>query len=715
MVGAAPVRWRRRALPATAALIVLACAFAFETEAAARAPAVADELWAVHVDRAVAPAVRPATLRRLRGTPVNALIVARGVRAREVARLRRLGSRAGLAVLAASRPGRHDALGRPRCRVATMPRPIRCLAIARSPSQALRLARRGAAAVVLLRVRSTDAFRALGGASGPARIVAVLDLGRRSAFRDSASWDEAIGIAAEDARLDVAIAPRRRGLRAVVTTYAALVAARARRRDAALVADTAPPSAPQGMGFAGKTQTSVSLVWWAARDNVGVAGYYLYQDGVRIAATPQLGYTFTGLVCGTSYTFALAAYDAAGNVSNGAEATGRTTTEPCDASPLPAPASLFVAPSGSDANPCSPAAPCASFQRAYDLAQPGATVDVAGGHYPGQGLSPNGKTGPNIVFREASGARVILGGLSVNGADFLTFEGFETSYVDATHQRGVFAGPGSRGIRFERIDAGSVSSWKADGITVLGGDYGPCYSPPVSCSNNKVDVSRNVVIDGATFHDLLARPGDHWECMYVNASDGFTLRNSKFRGCAIFDVFLTISGPDAAAMGHEDVLIENNWFESAWTESGPTRGWTALSLAWCQNAAQPSYRNVTVRHNSFQNGAGIERDLNAAAAGCRFQNVRVIGNLAAYAGCQSGFTYAYNVWQGSGSCATTERNVASFPYANGSHGAAQDYHLASGAASIEDVVPYTAGCAPSDIDGQARPAGPACEAGADER
>jgi chitin-binding protein len=40
-------------------------------------------------------------------------------------------------------------------------------------------------------------------------------------------------------------------------------------------------------------------------------------------------YTVSGLQCGTSYTIALTARDAAGNESNAAEATGTTSTKPC--------------------------------------------------------------------------------------------------------------------------------------------------------------------------------------------------------------------------------------------------------------------------------------------------------------------------------------------------------------------------------------------------
>jgi hypothetical protein len=42
---------------------------------------------------------------------------------------------------------------------------------------------------------------------------------------------------------------------------------------------------------------------------------------------------------------------------------------------------LYVSTTGSDTNPCTKAAPCATIQHAVDLATPGATVSVESGHY----------------------------------------------------------------------------------------------------------------------------------------------------------------------------------------------------------------------------------------------------------------------------------------------------------------------------------------------
>src|SRR5256885_2960804 len=83
---------------------------------------------------------------------------------------------------------------------------------------------------------------------------------------------------------------------------------------------------------------------------------------------------------------------------------------------------LFLSPAGSDAAPCSAAAPCATLQRAFALAQPGQTVELAGGTYPAQTISGSPKSGAaHVVFRPAPAAQVSFSGrLSLEGAAHLT-------------------------------------------------------------------------------------------------------------------------------------------------------------------------------------------------------------------------------------------------------------------------------------------------------
>ncbi|MFD9563323.1 glycosyl hydrolase family 18 protein [Streptomyces sp. NPDC059994] len=81
--------------------------------------------------------------------------------------------------------------------------------------------------------------------------------------------------------------------------------------------DPTPPTAPTGLRSTGRTSTSVSLAWNASSDNVGVAAYDVYRDGVLSqtlsAATPTA--TVAGLTPATTYTFTVKARDAADNAS----------------------------------------------------------------------------------------------------------------------------------------------------------------------------------------------------------------------------------------------------------------------------------------------------------------------------------------------------------------------------------------------------------------
>ena len=117
---------------------------------------------------------------------------------------------------------------------------------------------------------------------------------------------------------------------------------------------------------------------------------------------------------------------------------------------------------------------------------------------------------------------------------------------------------------------------------------------------------------------------------------------------------------------------------------------------------------MKIRNNAFGPSAGIEKDLNAEGAGCRWENVSATGNIITYGGCQNGWSYANNLSMGTGKCATSDAMITSLPYMNmGS----LDYHLSAGS-TAERFVPGSM-CPTKDIDGQ--PRSTPCAAGADER
>ncbi|WP_302893363.1 glycosyl hydrolase family 18 protein [Actinomadura luzonensis] len=90
--------------------------------------------------------------------------------------------------------------------------------------------------------------------------------------------------------------------------------------------DTTPPSVPANLRSTGVTNTSVSLAWDAATDNVAVTGYEVYRGTTLVTTVTGTAYTDTGLTAGTAYTYTVRARDAAGNRSAASAATTATTT-----------------------------------------------------------------------------------------------------------------------------------------------------------------------------------------------------------------------------------------------------------------------------------------------------------------------------------------------------------------------------------------------------
>lgn len=83
--------------------------------------------------------------------------------------------------------------------------------------------------------------------------------------------------------------------------------------------DIQAPTTPGNLSIT-KTNGNPKLSWSASSDDVGVAGYSILRStdgtlGVEIALTSNLTWTDASVVEGTTYTYAVQAYDAAGNLS----------------------------------------------------------------------------------------------------------------------------------------------------------------------------------------------------------------------------------------------------------------------------------------------------------------------------------------------------------------------------------------------------------------
>ncbi len=99
---------------------------------------------------------------------------------------------------------------------------------------------------------------------------------------------------------------------------------------ATTISDIYPPSTPFLLSATTKSSGEIDITWSPSTDNVGVAGYYIYRGGSQIAAVSStpLAYKDTGLSAGTDYSYYIAAYDAAGNISLDSNSLDTTTFPP---------------------------------------------------------------------------------------------------------------------------------------------------------------------------------------------------------------------------------------------------------------------------------------------------------------------------------------------------------------------------------------------------
>src|SRR5205809_78105 len=97
--------------------------------------------------------------------------------------------------------------------------------------------------------------------------------------------------------------------------------------------DTTPPMVPTGLTASAVSSSQINLSWTASSDNVGVSGYRVYRNGTQIATTSATSFANTGLSPSTTYSYTVAAYDAAGNLSAQSSSASATTPAPPDTTP----------------------------------------------------------------------------------------------------------------------------------------------------------------------------------------------------------------------------------------------------------------------------------------------------------------------------------------------------------------------------------------------
>jgi len=355
------------------------------------------------------------------------------------------------------------------------------------------------------------------------------------------------------------------------------------------------------------------------------------------------------------------------------------------------------------------------MNRGYLVAQPGQTVEMAGGSYPAQTIAyqaSKASAGSYVSFQPAAGAAVTINGDLVNYAAWVRVVGLN---VSATMNLAE-GGPSASNVVFDTMHAANFLIGPGHDITLSNSNIGP---QPLCGEENKIGpdgnipnaVPYNINLIGNYIHDQNGNnsvSGCHFGGLFLIAGHDFKLAGNKFVRNVVYDIQVqNFTGSYGGAPSN--VTIENNWFV------GPVE-WLPLDTTFdnqpnVQLDCRPnacSYTNWLVRYNSFYAGVSLAFD-----GATTLSNVRVVGNIGRSSyGCQAGGTFAYNVWQ-SNACSSTDVLVGSLPYLSASI-ASPDFHLSGGPAV--DLVPGTNADQQLGIDndGGTRPLGPARDAGADE-
>ncbi len=403
--------------------------------------------------------------------------------------------------------------------------------------------------------------------------------------------------------------------------------------------DSQAPTQPGGVTASTRTATSIALTWQPSNDDVGVAGYGLYRGGSRVSTTTSTTSIFSGLACGTSYTLAVDASDAAGNRSQ--QAVVMVSTTACADTQAPtAPTSLATSNVTQTGAMLTWAAARDNVGvTGYDVSRNGTKVGTVTALSSAQsGLTCNTQYTFAVVARDAAGNSSTQAQVSVTTAacSAPAPPPPPPPPPPSTSQAGVvqLSGTVSPSQLMDAVNAqpsGSVTVQPASGassfsvsgslsinrpsLTIKGANVsgevtfssGASGSALVDSSAQGFSIkgADNVRIENNTL-DGQGRIANNiiWDEPAGNTPDGFVIRGNTLRN-------YYIDGGDvhseALYVGYStNGLIENNSF----TNNGNT---SHIFFTWFGNTANPSTsypRNMCVRGNTFGPTHGAYYDVN---------------------------------------------------------------------------------------------------------
>lgn len=393
-------------------------------------------------------------------------------------------------------------------------------------------------------------------------------------------------------------------------------------------ADTTPPSVPTQLVAVGVSPSQVNLRWAASTDNVGVAGYNVYRNGV-LAGTPTgtgfsgtttgtgTGFSDTGLTPNTVYTYTVKAFDAARNLSAASTAATATTLPAMN---IPSAAHIppfytcvtnyYVSQSGNDTTgngssgmPWLTISRAVAFLNALGGTQGGVCVNVGPGTYSEtNGVNANALSGSS----DSATGYFVLRSITPQGATIQrpsTGDYFSAiSFVDASYV--VIDG-------FSLVGTDAAPNIDGSGISAVGSSASSCLSHHIRIFNNVVygfggsgigtyhadyyDVEGNVVYNNANTSTYGVTGINHWHPVAYDSGTWNTVDSGSvqfhyiIRGNVAFNNEEVSIGANVHADGNGIILDDFNGTQT--TDAG----------------IQPYLQQSLVENNlSFDNGgAGI--------------------------------------------------------------------------------------------------------------